>query len=83
MGSEIIKYTARILDETKEDIVDLDNFYYETTGDIKYAERFEAAFYEAVQGLTHMPRLFAKWQGRDDVRRYNMMTHKVASCQVV
>jgi plasmid stabilization system protein ParE len=78
MASEAERYKARLLDETAEDVVELSNFYYQSTGEQRYADRFEAAFYEAVEGLTYMPRIFPKWQDRDDVRRYNMATHNVS-----
>jgi plasmid stabilization system protein ParE len=72
------EYTYRFIEEVKEDIVDLDKFYFDVTGEQKYADRFEAAFYEAVASLARNPRLFPMWDGSDDVRRYNMLTHNVS-----
>jgi len=73
-----VSYGYRIIEEVKEDIVDLDKFYFDVTGDQKYADRFEAAFYEAVANLALFPRLFQMWGGKEDVRRYNMLTHNVS-----
>lgn len=80
---ETVPYVVNAIKEVADDIAELDKFYFTCGDGLRSVERFEAALHEAMGGLGLNPRINPKWNDMDDVRRYNMFTHKVAIIYVI
>jgi plasmid stabilization system protein ParE len=82
-AEETVPYGVSAIEEVADDIAELDKFYFEYGDGLRSVERFEAALHEALGSLGLNPRINPKWNDMDDVRRYNMFTHKVAIIYVI
>jgi hypothetical protein len=78
-----VPYKVSAIGEVANDIAELNKFYFECGDGLRSVEKFEVALQEALGGLGLNPRINPKWNDMDEVRRYNMFTHKVAIIYVI
>jgi hypothetical protein len=82
MNDETIYYEVKALDEVEDDILDLMGFYEDIAGE-KSAFRFRGAVDEALRSLDYSPKGHPMWEGNEDIRRLNMLSHNVAIIYIV
>jgi hypothetical protein len=82
-AEDTMPYGVSAIEEVADNIAELDKFYFEYGDGLRSVEKFESALHEALGRLGLSPRINPKWNDRDDVRRYNMLTHKVAIIYVI
>jgi plasmid stabilization system protein ParE len=72
-----MKYKVSQLEETKQDIEELQDWYEDVAG-VKSAYRFEGAIAETIASLDIFPEGHPIFDDNPKVRKINMKNHKVA-----